>query len=95
MAKVRLGTRSGFFEKAEGFMFSGRKNFSSKATFVGVITLGALGAVGVTTSILAPELVGQERNGYGRPLLGTFAAATSYGMYKAADDMARTWYMED
>tara|TARA_B100000287_G_scaffold104453_2_gene96742 strand:+ start:949 stop:1278 length:330 start_codon:yes stop_codon:yes gene_type:complete len=90
--RVRTGAKKSFFDRAQAIFFSGRKTFETKATFVGVMVLGGISATGLTTSLLAPELIGQQR-GVDQVITGGFASVSLYFMTKVAQDMTRSWYI--
>jgi hypothetical protein len=92
--RVRIGARDTFLKKAEGVLFTGRKSFSTKATFTGVLTLGVISSLGAITSIFTPTAVGQQP-GMDQYLTGGFATIAAYGMYKAADNMANQWWVQE
>lgn len=92
--RVRIGARDTFLKKAEGIMFTGRKTFSTKATFTGTLILGAISTIGAVTSIFTPNLVGQQQ-GLDQYLTGAFATLAAYGMYSAADKMAENWWVQE
>lgn len=97
--RVRLGARQGFLQKANGLLFSfapgttePRKSLTTKTTFIGVILLGAVSAIGTTITVTSPQTVGQQP-GLDQYLTGAMGVLATYGMYKAADDMANNWWV--
>ena len=99
--KVRQGARNTFTQKAGGLLFSftpgtpiPRKTMTTKATFVTVMTLGVISGLGTVMTIADPQAMGQQK-GLDQYLTGTFGVMATYGMYKAADDMANNWWVTE
>lgn len=88
MQRVRIGSRDTFLKKAEGVLFTGRKSFGTRATFIGTLLLGTTCAVGAVASFFT----GIEPNRY---LTGGFATVAAYSMFKSADEMADHWWVEE
>ena len=89
--RYRQGARNTFAKQAEALLFSGRKTLSTRATFVGVLTLGTIFGAGAVATFAYPEIIGQQR-GPNQIITGSFATGATYGMYKAAQDMASNWW---
>jgi len=92
--KVRVGARDTFLKKAEGVLFTGRKTFSTKATFTGTLLLGLVSGAAAVATVTAPTLIGQQK-GLDQYITGVFAALAAYGMYSAADKMADQWWVQE
>lgn len=92
--KVRTGKKKTYFDQASLIMFSDRKRFSTKATFVSTLAFSAIGVGGVAASLTAPTMFGESSTGE-RVFQGLLSGGLAYYSFQASRNMAKNWWITE